>query len=79
MHLCPGKAHNDNDATLAQCNGPYPDGERPLSVNIIGLHILKEDSVMVDTLTADVKSIQIWFGYSWLIMVTAHSSNMSVR
>lgn len=41
MHLCPGKAHNDNDATPAQCNGPKPDRGKPLSANIIGLHILQ--------------------------------------
>lgn len=41
MPLCPGKAHNDNDATPAQSNRPNPDGGKPLSANIIGLHILE--------------------------------------
>lgn len=45
MHLC-----TDIEATPAQCNGPNPDGEKPLSVCKIGLHI-SDDAVQVEALT----------------------------
>lgn len=37
----PGKARNHNDATPALCNRPGPDSGKPLSANVIGLHILQ--------------------------------------
>lgn len=39
--LMPRQAHNDNDATPAQCNRPNPDRGKSLSANVIGLHILE--------------------------------------
>lgn len=37
----PARLKNDNDATPARCNRPNPDREKPLSANVIGLHILQ--------------------------------------
>lgn len=72
MRLC-----TDSEATPAQCNGPNPDGEKPLSVCKKGLHV-SDDAVQVEALTCEGNLARLFLIDRDRLM-TPHSHRITVK